>query len=194
MMKLHGLAAVTALAAATAAPVASQEHPVDWQIAAAVLPLPDSARAAAQVLGYRDGKLVELRAGTGPMICLTDNPATKGFEASCYHRALEPFMARGRSLRAAGITERKQVDSARRADIRRGRLRMPTRPAALISVFSDSSRFDPAAGPPSGAGRLHVVYIPFATEANTGISATPSNDRPWLMYPGEPWSHIMIGQ
>jgi hypothetical protein len=184
---------VTALAAGTgAAQTATADRPAAWQIAAAVLPLPDSMRAGAAVLGYTNGKLVRLRAGSNEMICLADNPAQKGFETSCYHRALEPFMARGRALRASGVTERHAIDSLRLADVRSGRLVMPKGPAMLASLFAESDSFDPAGGRPEKSSMLHVIYLPYATSASSGISAAPAKDRPWLMYGGKPWAHVML--
>jgi hypothetical protein len=186
--------AAGAVAAQTATPAASApsvERPAAWQIASAVLPLPDSMRAGAAVLGYQGGKLVRLRAGTNEMICLADNPAQKGFEASCYHKALEPFMARGRALRAAGITERHAIDSLRLIDVRAGRIVMP-KAAMLASLFAGSDSFEPSAGRPAGSSMLHVIYLPYATVASSGISAAPAKDRPWLMYSGKPWAHVML--
>ena len=185
------LASLAMLASSSAA-AQTAEHPASWQIASAVLPLPDSMRSGAAVLGYTHGKLVQLRAGTNEMICLADNPAQKGFEASCYHKALEPFMARGRALRGAGVTDRHAIDSLRLADVRSGRLVMPKGPAMLASLFADDDSFDPAAGRPAKSSMLHVIYLPYATEASTGISAAPAKDRPWLMYGGKPWAHVMI--
>jgi hypothetical protein len=173
------------------APVAAQDRPEAWQIAAAVLPLPDSMRNGAAVLGYRGGKLVELRAGRNEMICLSDDPAGKGFHASCYHRSLEPFMARGRSLRAEGITRREQVDSVRLAEVKSGRIVMPSA-AVLSSVFAESDSFDPAAGPAPGQRALDVIYLPYATQETTGIPEIPATDRPWLMFAGLPWAHVMV--
>ena len=177
-----------------ATPAAAQVPTVEWQIAAAVLPLPDSMRAGAEVLGHRTagGPLVQLRAGTNPMICLADDPGVEGYAAHCYHKSLAPFMERGRSLRAAGITKRAAVDSARLAEITAGTLKMPTSPAALYSLYADSLNFDPMVGRPKGASKLLSFYIPYATEASTGISAMPLTDQPWLMYPGKPWAHLMI--
>jgi hypothetical protein len=182
------LALVLALGAA---PVAAQDRPESWQVAAAVLPLPDSMRSGAAVLGYRGGRLVELRAGRNEMICLTDDPAGKGFQASCYHRSLEPFMARGRALRADGVTRREQVDSARLADVKSGRIVMPSA-AVLSSVFAESDSFDPAAGPAPGQRALDVIYLPYATQETTGIPEIPATDRPWLMFAGMPWAHVMV--
>jgi hypothetical protein len=135
---------------------------------------------------------VRLRAGTNEMICLADNPAQKGFESSCYHKALDPFMARGRALRASGVTERHAIDSLRLADIRAGRFHMPKGPTMLASLFAESDSFDPAAGRPEKSSMLHVIYLPYATAASSGISAAPAKDRPWLMYGGKPWAHVML--
>ena len=187
-------AAVAQGTAASHSHSSSDEPSAERQIVAAVLPLVESSRDGATVLGYRGGKLTVLLKGNGSYTCIGDNPATNGFQASCYHNSLEPFMARGRSLREQGVTQRTAVDSVRRAEVRAGSLRMPEGPASLSSIFADSANFDPADGPPKDAGYLDVIYIPFATGASTGISEKPIDGRPWLMYPGEPWARVMISR
>ena len=173
--------------AATAPPPEAQ------QIAAAVLPLPAEFRDGARVLGYRAGspRLVTLRPGAGPFTCLASDPAAPRFHVACYHRSLEPFMARGRALRAEGVTG-DRVDSVRFAEARAGRLAMPTQPAALYSLTGPAGSFDPAAGAAPGARPLFVIYIPGATAASTGLTARPAEGTPWLMYPGTPKAHIMF--
>ena len=172
--------------------VRAQEPSTEQQIAGATSPLPDNLSAGATVLGYRGGELVTLREGSNVMICLADNPAQEGFHAACYHKDLEPFMARGRELRAAGH-EAPAIEAARLAEIEAGTLGMPTEPRAL---YSQSSRqeFDAATGAAPNARGLYVIYVPYATEESTGISAKPAGDRPWLMYPGKPWAHVMISK
>ncbi len=162
------------------------------QIAGAVLALPEGMRAGAAVLGYREpGKLVQLRAGSNGMICLADNPAIPTFHVACYHDSLEPFMARGRSARAEGVAE-ELVDSVRFREIREGRLKMPTQPAALWQLSGPAGSWDPATNEYKGSRPpLYVVYIPMATEASTGIPATPARGIPWIMFPGTPKAHIM---
>jgi hypothetical protein len=177
-----------------ASPAAAQNPTVAWQIAAAVLPLPDSMRAGAEVLGYKaaGGPLVQLRAGTNPMICLADDPTDDRFAAHCYHKSLAAFMQRGRELRAAGFTKRSEVDSARLAEINAGTITMPAGGAALYSLYADSLNFDPMAGRPKQSSMLLSFYLPYATQESTGISVMPLTDQPWLMYPGKPWAHLMI--
>lgn len=171
----------------------AQDKAPQRQIADAVRPLPDSLRAGAKILGYRGGQLVTLREGENGMICLADDPREKGFHVSCYHRSLEPFMARGRVLRAQGAT-REAVESTRFAEIEAGKLAMPAQPAALYQLFHDDDAFDPAGGDTTGLRGLDVIYMPYATTATTGISTTPSRTGPWLMYPGKPWAHLMLNR
>ncbi|MES2124870.1 MAG: hypothetical protein V4503_09325 [Gemmatimonadota bacterium] len=166
--------------------------PADRQIALAVLPLPEEFRADATVLGYSaDGKLVTLRAGTGAMTCLADDPKAANFHVACYHKSMEPFMARGRALRAKGVTGDK-VDTVRFAEVKAGKIRMPKQ-AALWSISGDSTVANVEAGTVSaGARALYVVYMPYATPASTGLPATPGRGSPWVMYPGTPKAHIMF--
>ena len=141
-------------------------------------------------MGYRGGQLVSLRDGSNGLVCLADDPSREGFHAACYHADLEPFMARGRELRAEG-QERTTVDSVREAEIEQGTLAMPREPRALYSLSSEQE-YDPAAGPPADASGLYVIYMPYATQETTGIATQAAGDRPWLMFPGKPWAHVMI--
>ena len=177
------LLGVFLLAGPAAAQTLASPAPAEQQIANAVLPLPQEFRASATVMGYgADGKLAELRAGNGPFICLATDPKVARFHVACYHRALEPFMARGRALRASGVTG-DQVDSARFREVRAGTLRMPQQPSALYSLTG------PAV---AGARALFVIYVPNATSASTGLSAQPAEGTPWIMFPGTPKAHIML--
>lgn len=161
------------------------------QVASAVLPLPAEFRGGARVLGYRAGTsaLTTLREGPGPFVCLASAPGREQFHVACYHRSLEPFMARGRALRAAGVTG-DRVDSVRFAEVRAGTLEMPAQPAALYSLTGGS--YDAAANRIDGARSLFVIYIAGATAESTGLSARPAQGTPWIMSPGTPKAHIMF--
>ena len=94
VLPLFGLLPLGASFAMDVAPPADQ-------IASAVLAAPKERRAAATVLGYNaKGEVITLRKGTNDLICLADDPADKSFSVACYHKDLEPFMARGRELAA----------------------------------------------------------------------------------------------
>ena len=176
---------------------ADSTHPApqltaEQQITAAVLPAPEEMRADATVLGYDEGgRLKTLRQGSGALVCLASNPKAERFHVACYQRSLEPFMARGRALRARGVTGDK-VDSVRFAEVRAGKLRIPSHPAALYSLTGPADSFDPATGTAPSAKPLFVVYVPFATGKSLGLSATPVEGAPWIMHPGTPKAHIMF--
>lgn len=167
--------------------------PAEQQIASAVVALPQEFRADARVLGYRadSPQLVALREGSGPFTCLASDPAAKEFHVACYHQSLEPFMARGRALRASGV-KGEMVDSARFAEVRTGKLVMPKQAAMLYSVFGPADAFDASTGTLRNSRSLYVVYMPGATAASTGLSAKPAQGTPWIMFPGTPKAHIMF--
>jgi hypothetical protein len=163
------------------------------QIASAVLPLPAEFRGDARVLGYRAGgrALVPLRESAGAFTCLASDPAASRFHVACYHKSLEAFMARGRALRESGV-KGDEVDSVRFREIRAHKLTMPTHPAALYSLTGAVGSYDPAANAANGARPLSVIYISGATAESTGLSATPREGAPWIMFPGTPKAHIML--
>jgi hypothetical protein len=148
-------------------------------------------RDGAAVLGYTaaGGALVKLREGKNDMICLATDPKVARFHVACYHKSLEPFMARGRELRAGGVKD-PQVDSVRFKEVAAGKLKMPTQAASLYQTFG--AGYDPATGAVKEPRGLFVVYLPFATAATTGLSATAQRESPWIMYPGTPKAHIMF--
>jgi hypothetical protein len=164
---------------------------VEEQITQAVLPLPNDLRASATVLGYgSDGKLTTLRSGTGGMTCLANNPESPRFHVACYHKSMEPFMARGRELRTQGIRG-DQVDSVRFREAKEGKLKLPDQPTMLYSLTGAKDAYDPATKTAKGTP-LFVVYMPYATSETTGLSAVPQRGTPWVMNAGTPKAHIMF--
>lgn len=164
--------------------------PPGEQVAAAVLPLPAELRAGATVLGYSaDGKLVSLRKGSNGMTCLARDPKVPQFHVACYHDSMEPFMARGRELRASGVNG-PQVDTVRFREAKAGTLKLPDHPASLYSLTGGT--YDAKTNSAPGARWLYVVYIPYATTATTGLSDKPQDGGPWIMFPGTPKAHIMF--
>jgi len=170
---------------------AADVPPAAQQIAAVVLALPAEYRAGAKVLGYKAGTkgLVTLREGTGPFTCLASDPAGKAFHAACYHQSMEPFMARGRELRASGTPE-ERVDTVRFAEVKSGKIQMPKQPASMYQIFGGT--FDPAANTVKDGKTLYVIYMPGATGTSTGLTEKPMDGAPWIMYPGTPKAHIML--
>lgn len=161
------------------------------QVASAVLALPAEFRDGARVLGYKaqSKELQPLREGKGPFTCLATPPG-ESLHLACYHDSMEPFMARGRALRAQGVKDA-QVDTVRFAEVKSGKLPMPTHPAALYQLFGGT--YDAATNTVSGARQLFVVYMSGATAASTGLTDKPAPaGAPWIMFPGTPKAHIML--
>lgn len=188
--------ALIVLASLIVAPTvaSAQEKPADRSIAEALSALPQSLRDGAEVRAFRNGELVTIRKGGNGMICLGDDPGAEGWHVVCYHVDLEPFMARGRQLRAQGIDDRVRIDSIRGVEIESGKLPFPDHPAALYSWFGDASSFNAETGEAERAQGLYVIYMPYATAEETGLTMESSRDRPWLMFPGKAWAHVMIAR
>jgi hypothetical protein len=170
--------------------VAADVPPPDVQIAAAILAAPSDLRDGAAVLGYNpQGELVRLREGKNELICLASDPNKTTFSAACYHRDLEPYMARGRELVAQKITGPKR-NEVRWKEVADGKLAMPREPRTLYVLTG--SGFDAATGKVTDAYLRWVIYVPFATPETTGLSTKASDSAPWLMSPGTAGAHIMI--
>jgi len=181
-----GLAWLSAQPAPDATPIL----PPPAQIESALRAAPEDRRAGAAVLGYEaNGRLTTLREGSNELICLADDPKTAGFSAACYHKDLEPFMARGRELAATGLQGRARNET-RWKEVEAGTLRMPREPRTLYVLTGKS--VDPSTGQVAEPFLRWVIYVPFATAASTGLPTRPVENGPWLMDPGTAGAHIMI--
>lgn len=163
------------------------------QIKSAVKAAPEENRDEATVLGYnQDGKLVILKEGSNDMICLADDPERAGFSVSCYHKDLEPFMARGRELRKEGKSF-KEVFDTREKEVQSGKLKMPEQPTTLHVLSGPDGKYNKETDEVENANYRYVVYIPYATPESTGLPIKPIvPGGPWLMDPGTHRAHIMI--
>lgn len=183
-MKKELISILLALASFSSFSQTVQVSTEDQQLKEAVLALPEADRLNATILGYSpSGEMVELQKGGSGYICLADDPNKKGFSVSCYHKDLEPFMARGRALQKQNKSF-KEVFDIREAEAKKGKLKMPKNPSTL-HIFSGESI--------EKATYRYVVYIPWATAASTGLplkEVVPG--APWIMDPGTHRAHIMI--
>lgn len=163
------------------------------QIKTALMAAPDDKREAATVYGFDEkGEVTVLRKGTNEMICLADDPKSPGFNASCYHNTLELFMDRGRQLKKEGKTA-KEIFDIREEEAKSGKLIMPKDGATLFVLSADAADYNSETGEVKDPYLRYVVYIPWATEASTGLPLKPSGPAmPWIMDPGTHRAHIMI--
>jgi hypothetical protein len=165
----------------------------DEQISAAVMAAPEDKRAEATVLGFdAEGKLVTIREGSNNMVCLADDPNSPGFNTACYHKDLEPFMARGRALKAEGKNPQ-EVFEIREEEAKSGKLKMPEAPSTLHVLSGKEGKYNAESGEVENANYRYVVYIPFATAESTGLPERPIvPGGPWIMDPGTHRAHIMV--
>src|SRR5690606_477433 len=173
----------------TSAQHISKEAQVKLGIAAA----PAELREGATVYGYADnGELVLIKKGTNDLICLSDNPNQNGLNVSCYHKDLEPFMARGRALKSQGKNQQ-EIFEIREQEVKAGTLKMPKDPSSLYVFTAQDDQYDASNGEISTGYLRYVIYIPYATKESTGLPLAPSAPgMPWIMDPGTHRAHIMI--
>ena len=189
------LTAVLGLSHAGVATVTAQDVGTSQQIAGALQAAPEDRREGATVKGYTaEGELRVLRQGDNEIICLADEPGDDKFRATCYHESLEDYLIRGRELRAEGIDGAENLDQ-RHKEADEGKLRLPSSPAALYNLGGPAEIFDSETGEVTGGNWVWSIYVPYASEASTGLPTTPQiPGGPWIMRPGTASSHIMVVQ
>ena len=157
--------------------------PSDAQrIEEATAALPESLRAGASVVMIdTDGHKQVLRPGSNGFVCSPDKPAP-GFKVACVEATVNGFFAAVRPIvaQATSKAERRElIDAA----IEKGVIKIPT-PGSRNYVLSGPDR--------QRAKLLLTIFLPGATAESTGLS-TERSDGTWLMCPGSPGAHIMVG-
>jgi len=163
------------------------------QIKTALLAAPDESKDKAMVYGYSPkGEFIVLRKGENEMVCLADDPNQPGLSVACYHKTLDPFMARGRELKKEGKSFQQRFD-IRDQEVKDGKLVMPKQPTTLFVFTADKEKYNPVTGDVQDEYLRSVVYIPFATAESTGLPTKPMGaGLPWIMDAGTYRAHIMI--
>jgi hypothetical protein len=186
--------AVLASALAVAPAGLQAQHPwsglaAEVQIRLAVQAAPQELRDGAMVQGYdASGSFTTLRPGANGLVCMAPNPVAESLEVSCHSAELEAFFARGRELSAQGVTGQERI-TTRWAEHDAGKLAIP---AGTVNYILTGSGFDAGTGEIDDAYLRWTIYVPGATVESTGLSAQPSPDGPWLMFPGTAGAHIML--
>lgn len=163
------------------------------QIKTAVLAAPADKRDSATVYGYSPkNEFVLLRQGTNELVCLADDPAQKGLSVACYHKDLDPFMARGRALKKEG-KKADEILKIREDEVKGKQLLMPEHPSTLFVYTAKDENYNAGTGDVKDGYLRYVVYIPYATAESTGLPTKPEGPgMPWLMDAGTHRAHIMI--
>ncbi|UWX54120.1 hypothetical protein NYZ99_13925 [Maribacter litopenaei] len=158
--------------------------PKEIQIKTALLPVPEGSSTDTMVYGYsEDGDFLVLREGTSNLICLADDPNRDGISVSCYSKKLEPFMKRGRELRADG-KDVMEIREIRGKEVSEGKLDMPREPSMMYVYYGADADYDSSTGELANGQFRYVIYIPYATTESTGLPDKPhAKGMPWLMNP-----------
>lgn len=166
------LAAATLALVAGAAAQGATRNP----IASATSAAPAAIGAHASVMTM-DGKV--LRKGTNGWTCMPDDPGTPGNDPMCLDRAgmawLKAWMAKKTPPATPGF-------------------------AYMLQGGSDASNLDPflekpAAGQAWVATGPHIMILSASAAAASGYpsgEAKPDTRRPYIMYGGTPYAHIMF--
>ncbi len=181
--------------------VATEAEAIDWSdintdealIATALMAAPEESREDCKVIGFNmAGEIVTFKEGTNEFICLADDPKQEGFNAACYHKDLEPFMARGRELKKEGKSFQEIFD-IRENEAKSGQLQMPDPGRTLHIYYGAKAQYNPEDNKVADAKYRYVVYMPWATAESTGLPENPiAPNHPWIMNPGTHRAHIMI--
>ena len=163
------------------------------QIKMASMAAPEEDRDAVTVYGYdRDGKPVLLKEGTNNLVCIADDPNMNGVSVSCYNKKLEPFMSRGRELKAEG-KDMMDTRAVRQQEVESGKLKMPDAPSMTYILSGKEANLNRETGELKDAKLRYVIYMPYAATEETGLPDKPHTPgMPWLMDPGTHRAHIMI--
>jgi hypothetical protein len=165
----------------------------EQQIAQAVLPLPESLRAGATVLGYDEKlTLTTLRKGSNAMVCTADRPGDDQFDVRCYHQAFLPAIQRARELRGQGL-EGSAVDQEMEKEIKAGSIKLPNHATAGYRMLGPIGAYDAATNQCTGEiRRWQSLHLPFQTAADLTLPTESKRDMPYVMASGTWWAHVMI--
>ena len=147
----------------------------------AVLALPDSMRSGATVVRFVDGEQEILRQGDNGIFCRADDPDRPGIDIWCYHESHDAYARRWFELAAGGMSG----DAVNEQIVEEIEAETLAWPPLAVNYNLRGPGIDTALP-------LTVIYMPFATGDSIGITEERHFDRPWLMYPGTAFAHVMI--
>ena len=165
-----------------AVPVMAADPSDAKRIAEATSPLPEHLRSGAKVvMTNADESERVLRSGSNGFVCGTDDPGP-GFAVGCFESGLREFFGTAIPLMTKASSPAEGLDLIDAA-IGDGSLSPPT-PGSRGYVLSGPDR--------ERAKQTLAIFVPGATAKSTGLS-TERSDGTWLMCPGTPGAHIMVG-
>jgi len=158
-----------------------QKDAAEREIGEAVLPLPDRMRdGASVVLDVPPGKRTVLRKGTNGLICRA-NTSVHWFNVYCYPKEMDAIWTRLEQLTLEGKSNA-EIRDVLNAEVTSGKLK-PQVGASLYTMSGDSAE---------SSLPLMAIFLPYATSGSTGLSTERDHYRPWLMWAGTAFAHVMI--
>jgi hypothetical protein len=159
-----------------------QEDAKTKQVRDALMPLPELLRdGATVVLDASPAKRVILRKGGNGLICRA-NTTKSMFNVYCHTHELDAFYTRFAQLALEGKSN-SEIRDIVNAEVASGKLKSPPVGAAVYEMSGDSSE---------SSLPLMAIYLPYATSNSTGLATERDHYRPWLMWAGTAFAHVMI--
>ena len=153
-----------------------------------------SDRATVLTLVRGEGFVVAER-GTNGVTCLVDRSWPNAVEPHCFDpegsRTILPVHSRQMELREQGLSkEAIQADIAE--GYRTGRFVVPARPAVTWMMSAEQVLYNDD-GRRVGAWKPHLmIYYPFLTEGDLGLTGAAPANGPMLSDPGRPTANMVI--
>ena len=163
------------------------------QLAALPLPLPDSLRAGATLVGVdANKKRVTLRGGSNGVVCTIWVPGEDSFDVRCYQQSFMPVIDERWKHSAAGASYRvmqHDLDSAISAKA----IVLPDHPTAGYRMLGPARAFDAKRGRVTKEiEQWESIHIPYRTGAEMGLPSEEQGGSLFVMSPGTYWAHVMI--
>jgi hypothetical protein len=139
-----------------------------------------------------EGQPRELRPSANGMVCLADAPGDSSFGVSCYPASFVPLIYRMEQLRVRGLQE-SVVDETIDAEVRTGKLKLPTDPIVTYNMTGPISAYDLRTNTVSNVIAVwHRLHVPYRTAAAIGLPTTDDGIHPYLMASGTYFAHVML--
>jgi len=170
----------------------------DREIARATLPLPEKLKDGAAVVRMSSAGFPEtIRKGTNSMVCIANGPAP-GLDVRCYQEDFIGVVYRNFQLVAEGVRGPELANRVE-AEIKAGKITLPTHPTAGYRCAGPAKGYNEAAG--TVTDEIYCwesVHFPFRTAQELGLmdeSEVPEAMKrkvAFVMSSGRYWSHVMI--
>lgn len=165
------------------------------EIALARSAAPPEVSDAATVLVLERGGYVVAEEGTNGVTCLVDRTWPESLEPHCFDaegsRTILPIQLRIAELRERGES-RETIDRDIADGLRTGRLPLPKRPVMSYMLSSGQVLYNDR-GERVGKWRPHLmIYVPYITSAELGLSGSPSTRAPFVVDEGKPTANIVV--